>query len=284
MEIALSVGIDTALITLTLALAAFGLAIIYGLIGVINMGHGAMLTLGAYFTWAGIDIGVPFVLSVIIAGILVGIIGTLLEHFIIRHYYDSPFDTLLLTWAFFLVTTELIKIFFGSDFRTVTNPYPGFIDIGFYKIPTYRTSISILTAIFITATGFVFLKTTTGIKIRALIQNQEVASLLGLNISLTYKMVFGFGCFMAGLAGGLVAPMLSVSPYMGDMYLVRSFFVVIVGGIGQILSGTIAGSFVIGGLETIVALFSDQVIAQVAVFLFAIIILRLRPQGIYSEK
>ena len=284
MEIALSVGIDTALITLTLALAAFGLAIIYGLIGVINMGHGAMLTLGAYFTWAGIDIGVPFVLSVIIAGILVGIIGTLLEHFIIRHYYDSPFDTLLLTWAFFLVTTELIKIFFGSDFRTVTNPYPGFIDIGFYKIPTYRTSISILTAIFITATGFVFLKTTTGIKIRAMIQNQEVASLLGLNISLTYKMVFGFGCFMAGLAGGLVAPMVSVSPYMGDMYLVRSFFVVIVGGIGQILSGTIAGSFVIGGLETIVALFSDQVIAQVAVFLFAIIILRLRPQGIYSEK
>ena len=284
MEIALSVGIDTALITLTLALAAFGLAIIYGLIGVINMGHGAMLTLGAYFTWAGIDIGVPFVLSVIIAGILVGIIGTLLEHFIIRHYYDSPFDTLLLTWAFFLVTTELIKIFFGSDFRTVTNPYPGFIDIGFYKIPTYRTSISILTAIFITATGFVFLKTKTGIKIRAMIQNQEVASLLGLNISLTYKMVFGFGCFMAGLAGGLVAPMVSVSPYMGDMYLVRSFFVVIVGGIGQILSGTIAGSFVIGGLETIVALFSDQVIAQVAVFLFAIIILRLRPQGIYSEK
>ena len=284
MEIALSVGIDTALITLTLALAAFGLAIIYGLIGVINMGHGAMLTLGAYFTWAGIDMGVPFVLSVIIAGILVGIIGTLLEHFIIRHYYDSPFDTLLLTWAFFLVTTELIKIFFGSDFRTVTNPYPGFIDIGFYKIPTYRTSISILTAIFITATGFVFLKTSAGIKIRAMIQNQEVASLLGLNISLTYKMVFGFGCFMAGLAGGLVAPMLSVSPYMGDMYLVRSFFVVIVGGIGQILSGTIAGSFVIGGLETIVALFSDQVIAQVAVFLFAIIILRLRPQGIYSEK
>ena len=284
MEIALSVGIDTALITLTLALAAFGLAIIYGLIGVINMGHGAMLTLGAYFTWAGIDIGIPFVLSVIIAGILVGIIGTLLEHLIIRHYYDSPFDTLLLTWAFFLVTTELIKIFFGSDFRTVTNPYPGFIDIGFYKIPTYRTSISILTAIFITATGFVFLKTTTGIKIRAMIQNQEVASILGLNISLTYKMVFGFGCFMAGLAGGLVAPMVSVSPYMGDMYLVRSFFVVIVGGIGQILSGTIAGSFVIGGLETIVALFSDQVIAQVAVFLFAIIILRLRPQGIYSEK
>ena len=284
MEIAVSVIIDTALITLTLALAAFGLAIIYGLIGVINMGHGAMLTLGAYFTWAGMGIGIPFVLSVILGGLIVGLIGMILEHLIIRHYYDNPFDTLLLTWAFFLVTTELIKIFFGSDFRTVTNPFPGFIDIGFYKIPTYRTAISILTAIFISFTGFVFFKTTTGIKIRAMIQNQEVASLLGLNISLTYKLVFSFGCFMAGLAGGLVAPMVSVSPYMGDMYLVRSFFVVIVGGIGQILSGTIAGSFVIGGLETIVALFSDQVVAQVAVFLVAIIILRLRPQGIFSGK
>ena len=284
MEIAVSVIIDTALITLTLALAAFGLAIIYGLIGVINMGHGAMLTLGAYFTWAGMGIGIPFVLSVILGGLIVGFIGMILEHLIIRHYYDNPFDTLLLTWAFFLVTTELIKIFFGSDFRTVTNPFPGFIDIGFYKIPTYRTAISILTAIFISITGFVFFKTTTGIKIRAMIQNQEVASLLGLNISLTYKLVFSFGCFMAGLAGGLVAPMVSVSPYMGDMYLVRSFFVVIVGGIGQILSGTIAGSFVIGGLETIVALFSDQVVAQVAVFLVAIIILRLRPQGIFYEK
>ena len=284
MEIAVSVIIDTALITLTLALAAFGLAIIYGLIGVINMGHGAMLTLGAYFTWAGMGIGIPFVLSVILGGLIVGFIGMILEHLIIRHYYDNPFDTLLLTWAFFLVTTELIKIFFGSDFRTVTNPFPGFIDIGFYKIPTYRTAISILTAIFISFTGFVFFKTTTGIKIRAMIQNQEVASLLGLNISLTYKLVFSFGCFMAGLAGGLVAPMVSVSPYMGDMYLVRSFFVVIVGGIGQILSGTIAGSFVIGGLETIVALFSDQVIAQVAVFLVAIIILRLKPQGIFSGK
>jgi len=284
MELAASVIIDTALITLTLALAAFGLAIIYGLIGVINMGHGAMLTLGAYFTWAGIQIGIPFVITVLISGIIVGIIGVIFEHYIIKRFYDSPYDTLLLTWAFFLVTTELIKIFFGSDFRTVVNPYPGSIDIGFYKIPTYRTVISILTGFLIFVTSFVLFKTSTGIKIRAMIQNREMASLLGLNISLTYKLVFGFGCFMAGLAGGLVAPMLSVSPYMGDMYLVRSFFVVIVGGIGQILSGTIIGSFVIGGLETIVALFSDQVIAQVAVFFFAIIILRIRPQGIFSEK
>ena len=280
MELAASVLLDTILITLTLALAAFGLAIIYGLFGVINMGHGAMLTLGAYFTWAGLQLEIPFVLSVILSGFIVGFIGLLFEHWIIKRFYNSPYETLLLTWAFFLVTTELIKIVFGSDFRTVVNPYPGSIDLGFYKIPTYRTLICAFTAFVILSTGFVFF----GINIRAMILNREMACVLGLNISLTYKIIFGFGCFMAGLAGGLVAPMLSVSPYMGDMYLVRSFFVVIVGGIGQILSGTIIGSFVIGGLETIVALFSDQVIAQVAVFFFAIVILRIRPQGIFSEK
>ena len=145
MELAASVLLDTTLITLTLALAAFGLAIIYGLIGVINMGHGAMLTLGAYFTWAGLQLEIPFVLSVILSGFIVGFIGLLFEHWIIKRFYNSPYETLLLTWAFFLVTTELIKIVFGSDFRTVVNPYPGSIDLGFYKIPTYRTLICIFT-------------------------------------------------------------------------------------------------------------------------------------------
>ncbi len=122
MELAASVLLDTTLITLTLALAAFGLAIIYGLIGVINMGHGAMLTLGAYFTWAGLQLEIPFVLSVILSGFIVGFIGLLFEHWIIKRFYNSPYETLLLTWAFFLVTTELIKVVFGSDFRTVVNP------------------------------------------------------------------------------------------------------------------------------------------------------------------
>ena len=280
----LSILIDAALITLVLALAAFGLAIIYGLVGVINMSHGAMLTLGAYFTWAGTTAGVPFLLAVVLAGIGVGIIGLLMEHLVLRHYYDRPFDTILLTWAFFIVATELIKIVFGAEFRNVVNPLPGAINIGVYEVPAYRTAVALFSGATILISALVFFRTNLGIKIRALIQNREVAGLLGLDVSLTYKMVFGFGAFMAGLAGGLVAPMLSVGPYMGDIYLVRSFFVVIVGGVGQLLSGTLIGSFVIGGSETIFALFSDQVIAQVAVFFLAILVLRFRPQGIFGPK
>jgi len=284
MHTIISVAVDATLITMVLALAAFGLAIIYGLVGVVNMGHGAMLTLGAYLTWAAASIGVPFFLAVLLAGAGVGIVGLLLEHLVIRHFYKNPFDTLLLTWAFFLVTTEVIKIVFGTDFRNVASPFPGAIDIGTFKLPAYRTFVSVLSGLIIAATAVVFFRTSIGIKIRALIQNPEVSSLLGLNIAATYKLVFGFGAFMAGLAGGLIAPMLSIDPYIGNIFLVRSFFVVIVGGIGQLLSGTVVGSFVIGGSETIFALFTSQVVAQAAVFLVAIVLLRFRPEGVFRDQ
>jgi urea transport system permease protein len=284
METFVSVLTDTVLITLVLALAAFGLAIVYGLIGVINMGHGAMLTLGAYFTWWSTRHGIPFAPAVLLSAVAVGAVGLAFEHLIIRHFYNRPFDTLLLTWAFFLVATEVIKIIFGTDFRNVARPIEGAIDIGFYRIPAYRTLVGALSILIILGTAFVFFKTPLGIKIRAMVQNREVAGLLGLNVSLMYKFVFAFGAFMAGLAGGLIAPMYSVDPYMGNTFLVRSFFVVIVGGVGQLLAGTLFGSFAVGGLETVLALFSDQVLAQIAVFFIAVVILRFRPQGVFTGR
>jgi branched-subunit amino acid ABC-type transport system permease component len=284
MEIAVSVIADTILITLVLALAAFGLAIVYGLVGVINMGHGAMLTLGAYFTWWLTQHGMPFAPAVLLSAAAVGVVGLLFEHLIIRYFYDRPFDTLLLTWAFFLVGTEVIKIVFGTDFRNVASPFAGAVDLGIYRVPAYKTMIAGLSLLIILGTAVVFFKTAVGMKIRAMIQNRDMASLLGLNIALMYKLVFGFGAFMAGLAGGLIAPMFSVDPYMGNTFLVRSFFVVIVGGIGQLLAGTLMGSFAIGGLETVLALFSDQVVAQIAVFFIAVVVLRFRPQGVFGSR
>ena len=284
METAISVVVDATLITLILALAAFGLAIIYGLVGVINMGHGAFLTLGAYLTWAATTSGIPFILSVILATIGVGIVGLILEHLIIRHFYDKPFDTLLLTWAFFLIMTEIIKIVFGTDFRNVVNPLPGAIDLGLVEIPIYRGVIGLVGLALIGGTAYVFYQTTLGIKIRAMIQNREMASLLGLNIGRMYKLVFTIGAATAGLAGGLISPILSVDPYIGNIFLVRSFFVVIVGGVGHLLGGTLVGSFLIGGSETIFALFSKQAFAQTVVFLLAIVILRFRPAGILRQR
>lgn len=283
-EYVLSVAADVTLITLILALAAFGLAIIFGLIGVINLGHGAMLTLGAYLTWWATGQGMPFLLAVGIATLGVGLIGLALEHIVIRHFYDKPFDTLLLTWAFFLVTTEVIKIVFGTDFRNVASPISGTIDLGAVRLPLYRTVVAGLSLVLLTIAAIILFRSSIGIKVRALMQNREVASLLGLNVGLTYKAIFFTGSAMAGLAGALLAPMLSIDPYIGNVYLIRSFFVVLVGGLGQILGGTLVGSFLIGGAETLFALVSPQVVAQAAVFALAIIVLRFRPNGVIGGR
>jgi branched-subunit amino acid ABC-type transport system permease component len=284
MILALDVLVDAVSITLVLALAAFGLAIIFGLIGVINLGHGAMLTLGAYFTWACTSAGVPFVVAVVVAAAGVGVIGLLLEHLVIRHFYDRPFETLLLTWGFFLIATEVIKLVFGTDFRNVTNPLPLAFNLGPIAVPAYRTAVAGFSLLLLGATALVLYRTSLGIRIRALIQNREMASLLGLDIGRTYKLVFAAGALVAGLAGALISPMLSVDPYIGNVYLVRSFFVVTVGGLGALLGGTLIGSFFIGGAETIIALGSSQAFAQTIVFALAIVVLRFRPQGVLGER
>lgn len=280
MSTTFSVLADSILITFVLALASLGLAVVFGLVGVINMGHGAMLTLGAYFTWYATTSGMAFVPSVVASATAVATVGLLLEHFLIRHFYDRPFETLLLTWGFFLIVTELIKIVFGTDLRTVTNPLPGAFDLSVVTLPAYESIVAAISLNILLVLAFVLFKTNTGIKIRALMQNAEMASLLGLNIGLTYKSVFVLGSFLAGLAGALISPMLSVDPYIGNIYLVRSFFVVIVGGIGQLLGGTLVGSFIIGGSETLFALFTGQVLAQTIVFALAIVVLRFRPSGV----
>ena len=280
---ALTVGIDALSITLVLALAAFGLAIIFGLIGVINLGHGAMLTLGAYFTWATTSAGVPFLLAVALAALGVGLIGLALEHFVIRFFYDRPFETLLLTWGFFPIATEVIKIAFGTDFRNVTNPLPLAFQLGPVDVPAYRTAVAGFSLALIGATAFVLYRTALGIKIRALLQNKEMASLLGLDIARTYKLVFTSGALIAGLGGADQPDAERRSVHR--QHLPRAlFFVVTVGGLGELLGGTLVGAFFIGGAETIIALASTQAFAQTIVFALAILVLRFRPQGVLGER
>ena len=277
------VFIDATLITLVLALAATGLAVVFGLIGVVNMGHGAFLTLGAYFTWAGIQAGFPFLIAVALSALGVGLVGLLLELLLIRHFYDRPFETLLLTWGMFLVVTELIKIVFGTDFRNVPSPLPGTLSVGDIQIPAYRLAVSLFTIVLLFGLGGILFRTSAGLRVRALVQQQESAALLGLNVERLYRQVFTLGAALAGLAGALISPMLSIDPYIGNVFLVRSFFVVTLGGLGQILGGTVVGSFIIGGSETLFALVSSQVVAQTIVFVLAIVLLRFRPTGLLGS-
>jgi len=280
----LSVALDAVSTSLVLALVALGLAVVFGLVRVINMGHGAMLALGAYVTWTLAQHGLPFVACVIASALLVGVVGLVFEIVVIRHFYDKQFETLLITWAFYLVVTELIKVIWGTDLRSVANPIRGTLTIGGAAIGRYVAFVSLASLLLLVAVGWVMYRTNTGIRVRAMIQNREMAMMLGVRASAMYRAVFTFGAALAGLAGALISPMFSVEPDMGTLWLVRSFFVVIVGGLGSLVGGTLVGSALIGGATTLVALVAKQVFAQTVVFALAVIALRFRPAGLLGKK
>lgn len=279
-----AVGLDAITISLVLALVAIGLAIVFGLVRVINMGHGAMLALGAYIAWASVSAGLPFPVAVILATVAVAAVGLLFEVAVIRHFYERPFETLLITWGFYLITTELIKIFWGTQLRSVANPIPGTFSVAGAGIGRYVVFVSVISLLLLASLGILLYRTDVGIRVRAMIQNREMAQMLGVNAPQMYRGVFVIGAGLAGFAGALIAPMFSIHADMGTLWLVRSFFVVIVGGLGAIVSGTLLGSGVIGGATTLFALISKQVFAQTIVFALAVLILRFRPAGLLGRS
>lgn len=284
MERFLSVALEITSATLVLALVSLGLAVVFGLVRVINMGHGAMLALGAYLTWTMVGEGVPFPLAVVAATVGVGFIGLVFEALVIRHFYERPFETLLISWGFYLVVTELIKVVWGSSLKNIRNPMPGTLSLGGASIGRYEAAVCGVSLVLLAATGWVLYRTDVGIKVRAMIQNREMALMLGVNAPRMYRSVFVVGAALAGLAGALIAPMFSIEPDMGTLWLVRSFFAVIVGGLGAIVGGTVVGSFMIGGGTVLFALISKQVFAQTVVFALAVVALRFRPVGILGRR
>jgi urea transport system permease protein len=280
----LSVALEITSATLVLALVSLGLAVVFGLVRVINMGHGAMLALGAYLTWTMVGEGVPFPLAVVAATVGVGFIGLVFEALVIRHFYERPFETLLISWGFYLVVTELIKVVWGSSLKNIRNPMPGTLSLGGASIGRYEAAVCGVSLVLLAATGWVLYRTDVGIKVRAMIQNREMALMLGVNAPRMYRSVFVVGAALAGLAGALIAPMFSIEPDMGTLWLVRSFFAVIVGGLGAIVGGTVVGSFMIGGGTVLFALISKQVFAQTVVFALAVVALRFRPVGILGRR
>jgi len=270
--------------TSILIIASMGLAIIFGMMGIINLAHGALITVGAYVafavTQAGLDLWVAFVLSPIV----VAIVGAIMEVSVINRLYDRPLDTLLATWGFALVIQESIKIVFGASAQSVPNPYSAPIGIAGTNLPRYRiflTGLAIGLVLFVYA-GFQY--TDFGMRSRAVIQNDEMAGMLGTNVNRVYRLTFMIGAALAGLAGTAVAPIVGADPRTGLGYLVQSFFVVIVGGTGQLLAGTLGGSGLIGGSAAVLSFASSQTFAQTVVFALAIIVIRLRPEGIFGGQ
>jgi branched-chain amino acid transport system permease protein/urea transport system permease protein len=265
-----------------LTLVALGLAIIFGLMGVINMAHGELFTIGAYALVAANSLG-GFWGGVLLAPLVGAVVGIVLERGVVRFLYTRPIETILATWGISLILQQGIEFFFGTAPQAVPNPFPGAISVfGIVDYPVYRLFITAAGMVITAGTFFVFLRTEFGLMARAVIQNREIAAALGINTERVYVVAFALGAALAALAGALMAPLINVLPLMGVSFLARSFFVVIVGGAGN-LPGVVGGSVLIGGLETLFSSLWSVTLAQALVLVIAIVIVRFRPTGLFAS-
>ena len=264
-----------------LMLVGLGLAISFGLMNVTNLAHGEFVTVGAFAVYFVQSIGGSFWLGLAAAPISGAVVGCILEFAIIRHLYSRPVSTVLATWGVSLILQQGLELTFGLGAKPVTPPIEGTLDLFFTVYPAYR--LILIAIAMLTLLGVVLLisRTSFGLDIRTVIQNREMAEGVGINTRRTYAIAFTFGAAIAGLAGGLVAPLAIVLPQMGVNYLANAFFVVIVGGVGSI-GGLVAGSVFVGGLTSILNYQISPSLAQAIVLLAAIVAVRLRPNGLFN--
>jgi len=278
-----------------LLLMALGLAIIFGQMGVINMAHGEFLTIGAYTTyllsqvserWAPWLQNAYFLVAIVVAFALAGALGLVVEHFLVRYLYKRPLDTLLATWGLSLIMQQVFRSTFGA--REVSATLPGWL-MGSVK-PTASIDIPIngllLIALTLSLTALVFFGlfyTRFGVQVRATMQNRAMASAAGINTGKVDRLTFAFGCGLAGVAGAAFTTIGSTGPTSGSLYIVDTFLVVVFGG-AQSLIGTIASAFSIAQTQATTEFFMTGSMAKVLTLSAVILILMMRPQGLFALK
>ena len=265
-------------------IAAIGLAVVYGAAGVINMAHGELIMLGAYTTYMMQSFGVPFLICIPIAAIVVAFIGLIIEFSLIRHLYDRPLDTLLATWGVSLVLMQGVRLTFGSMPQYID--VPEFlkinVEIGFVNISAFRIFLIAFAIILLLLTWYIFYKTRMGIQIRAVTQNKEMAASFGIYSSRVYAVTFAIGAGLAGVAGALFGAYNIVLPTMGMSYVVEAFMMVVSGGGG--IMGTLLASVLAGEIQSVFAWMINDTFARGILYGLIVVLLRCRPQGLISSS
>jgi len=264
-----------------LALIASGLTIIYGTLGVLNLAHGAMFMLGGYAGWLAYQYSGNFVVAVV-AGTLFGlVVGIVTERVVIRHFYSRPpEDQLLVTFGLGIVFVETIRFFFGS--LTKTTPLPlwlnGTTNLGFMSYPTYRLLVVVIVAVALGVLYFALYRTRIGMIVRAGIEDSAMVDALGIDVFKAFMLVFGIGAMAAGFAGIINAPVVAISPDVGEAILVQTFVVIVIGGVGS-FPGAILGGLIAGEIISITSMFNPGY-AYVMLFVAMTLVLVLRPYGL----
>lgn len=262
-----------------LFLISIGLAVIFGMMRVINLAHGEFLMLGGYAAITATNAGVNIWLAMlVIAPLCVGLIGILVERCVVRFLYGRMVDTMLATWGLSLFFIGLVTTIFGNTTAGISAPL-GAVDIGSYKISAYTFFIIAVSVAVVVLLWILLRHTRFGLVARGTMQNADMAAGLGINPSRVYALTFGIGAALAGLAGGVLAPITGVVPTIGVAYVAKAFITVIGGGTA-ILAGTLSTSTLFGAINQLATFATTPVIGEVALLLAAIILVRLLPNGV----
>ncbi|WP_027815985.1 branched-chain amino acid ABC transporter permease [Paraburkholderia bannensis] len=268
------------------AILSLGLAIIFGMLNVINFAHGALFMLGAMLTWMGLAyFNLPYWVMIFVAPLVVGLIGVLIERSMLRWLYrlDHLYG-LLLTFGLTLVVEGVFRSIYGASGQPYDVPdlLAGATNLGFMYLPNYRAWVVVASLAVCFATWFVIEKTRLGAYLRAGTENPKLVEAFGINVPLMITLTYGFGVALAAFAGVLAAPVIQVSPLMGQPMIITVFAVVVIGGMGSIM-GSILTGLMLGVIEGFTRVFWPEASATV-VFVIMAIVLLVRPAGLFGKE
>ena len=264
-----------------LALISSGLTIIYGTLGVLNLAHGAMFMLGGYAGWVAYTYTGSFIVAVIAGSLFVMLVGVVMERVVIRYFYSRPHeDQLLVTFGLGIVFVETVRFFFGSLTQTIPPPpaLVGITPLGFMFYPTYRLALLGIVAVALIALYVVLYRTRIGMIVRAGIEDSVMVDALGIDVYKVFMLVFGIGAMAAGFAGIINAPVVSIAPDVGELVLVQTFVVIVIGGVGS-FPGAVLGGLIAGEIISITSMFNPGY-AYVMLFVAMTLVLVIRPYGL----
>jgi urea transport system permease protein len=281
-----------------LLLIALGLSITYGAMGVINMAHGELVMIGAYTAvLAGMYLNMNLFLALPLAFAVSALVGLAIERLVIRRLYGRIIDTLLATWGVAIVLQQLIRLEFGLTFLGISVPglgpglqnmqVPGFLtqpfDLWGISVQPYRTFIIFVTLLLTALTWYLMYRTSIGVQVRAIMRNPQIAAACGIDVRRVSALTFAYGSGLAGVAGVLLAGFKTVMPDMGASVVVDGFLVVVVGGVGSLV-GTVLSAILLGQINGVFAVLTNDILARAVVFAVVIAIILWRPRGLFAFR
>lgn len=268
------------------AMLSLGLAVIFGLLGIVNFAHGALYMMGAYVAWIGMDkFGMNYWVALVVAPLVVGTLGVVIERTLLKHLYKiDPIYGLLLTFGLALIAEGLFREQFGVSGQSYPVPelLQGATNLGFMILPNYRGWIVFASLVICLSTWFIIERTRLGAYLRAATENPSLVQAFGINVPIMVMLTYGAGAGLAAMAGVLAAPVIQVTPLMGSNLIITVFAVVVIGGMGSIL-GSILTGLALGLIEGLTKVFYPEA-SNIVVFVIMALVLMVRPAGLFGKE